>query len=56
LEQAGVLVRSAVEVDLNNAGQAEWVLLVDTPGADAPVEIWILLKTPGGVSALKVVS
>jgi hypothetical protein len=49
LKQAGVLIRSTTKVDLDNDGQYEWVLLVDTPGDDAPVNIWILVKTPDGV-------
>jgi tetratricopeptide (TPR) repeat protein len=54
LRQIGVLIRSAVEVDLNNDGQSEWVLLVDTPGDDAPMSIWILLNASANVLPLQV--
>jgi hypothetical protein len=49
LTQAGVSIRSAVEIDLNQDGQDEWVLLVNTPGDDVPVNLWVLLNTTQGV-------
>jgi tetratricopeptide (TPR) repeat protein len=55
LKQAGVLVRSATEIDLDGNGQMEWVLLVDTPGDDAPLDILILTNTPKNVLAMPVV-
>ncbi len=55
LRKAGVLMRYAVEVDLDLDGQKEWVLMVDTPGDDAPLNLWILLNTPKGVLPLPVV-
>jgi hypothetical protein len=54
LSQAGVLVQDAIEVDLDNDGQTEWVLMVNTPGDDAPVGIWVLLYAPTNVLALQV--
>jgi hypothetical protein len=56
LRKAGVLIRSAVEADLDGDGQKEWVLLIDTPGDDAPVNLWALLKTSNGILPLPVIS
>ena len=56
LSDAGVLVRSASVLDLDSDGREEWVVLVDTPGDDAPLAIWILRDTQEGVHALSLVS
>lgn len=56
LQDAGVIVRAAQESDLDGNGQGEWVLTVDTPGSDAPVDIWILLNTKKGVRAVPLVA
>lgn len=55
LQNAGILLHPAAEVDLDRDGQTEWVLEIDTTGSDAPVDIWILLNTKEGVSALPLV-
>ena len=56
LEEAGIFIRSAVEADLDGDGQEEWVLLVDTPGDDTPLNLWVLLKTSNGILPIPVVS
>ena len=56
LEAAGVLIRSAIRSDLNNDGQVEWVLLIDTPGDDVPISIWILLNTTQNILPIPLVS
>jgi tetratricopeptide (TPR) repeat protein len=55
LKKAGVRVRMSIAKDLTGSGQADWILLVDTPGDDAPVNLWILHKIPNGIAALPVV-
>ena len=54
LTQAGVMVQDAIEVDLDNNGQTEWVLMVNTPGNDTPVGLWVLLNASTNVLALRV--
>lgn len=56
LRELGVLIRSDQQLDLNGDNQPELLLLVDTPGDDAPVEIWILLNSTTKVTALPLVS
>jgi len=56
LKTAGVIIRSAVKADLDNDGQAEWVLLTDTSGNDTPVEIWILHNTSTSIQPIPLVS
>jgi len=55
LRKAGVSLRSAEQVDLDGDGVAEWVLLVNTTGDEAPVEIWILAKADQKILALPIV-
>lgn len=54
LRDAGVRLRSAEMIDLDGDGQADWLLLVDTPGDDAALEMWILLNSPEKISAVSV--
>jgi len=56
LKKAGVLMRSAAEMDLDNDGQAEWILLVNTPGDDAPLSLWVLVKTADAILPLHLIA
>jgi len=55
LHKTGVSLLSAEQMDLDGDGVTEWVLLVDTTGDAAPVEIWILTKENRKVLAFPIV-
>lgn len=52
LKKAGVLIRYTTTLDMNGDGATEWILLVDTPGDESLLDIWILENTSKKVSAL----
>jgi len=55
LEQSGVKIRTSLEADLNEDGQAEWIVWADTPGtagfSDSSTNLWVLTKTSGGIKS-----
>jgi hypothetical protein len=56
LKNDGVLIRSANQIDVNGDGDLEWILLVDTPGDDSPIDIWILVNRPKKILAIPIVT
>jgi len=54
LRASGVTVIHSARLDLNGDGRSDWVALLDAPGSRAGTDLWVLLGSETGLTALPV--